>query len=77
MCYNGARISLSERAHELSSLRVLGMTGAEVSVILLGEQALLTILAIPVGFLIGIVLSWLLAKGLRSTLPAAACLQLL
>jgi len=53
------------------------MTGAGVSVILLGEQALLTILAIPVGFLIGIVLSWLLAKGLRSTLPAAACLQLL
>jgi len=66
--YNGARISLSERARELSSLRVLGMTEAEVSVILLGEQALLTILAIPLGFLIGIGLSWLLAKGLSSEL---------
>ncbi len=66
--YNGARISLSERARELSSLRVLGMTEAEVSVILLGEQALLTILAIPVGFLIGIGLSWLLAEGLSSEL---------
>ncbi|MEI7748106.1 MAG: FtsX-like permease family protein, partial [Chlorobiaceae bacterium] len=66
--YNGARISLSERARELSSLRVLGMTEAEVSVILLGEQALLTILAIPVGFLIGVGLSWLLAEGLSSEL---------
>ncbi len=66
--YNGARISLSERARELSSLRVLGMTRAEISFILLGEQALLTIFAIPVGFLIGIVLSALLARALSSEL---------
>ncbi|UZJ42669.1 ABC transporter permease [Prosthecochloris sp. SCSIO W1101] len=66
--YNGARISLSERARELSSLRVLGLTRQEIAVILLGEQAILTIFAIPVGFLIGIGLSVLLALGLSSEL---------
>lgn len=66
--YNGARISLSERARELSSLRVLGMTKGEISFILLGEQALLTLAAIPVGFLIGIALSALLARALSSEL---------
>ncbi len=66
--YNGARISLSERARELTSLRVLGMTRAEISFILLGEQALLTLLAVPLGFLIGIGLSALLAVGLSSEL---------
>ena len=66
--YNGARISLSERARELTSLRVLGMTKGEISFILLGEQALLTMAAIPVGFLIGIGLSALLAHALSSEL---------
>ncbi len=66
--YNGARINLSERARELSSLRVLGLTRHEIAVILLGEQAFLTAVAIPVGFVIGIGLSILLALGLSSEL---------
>ena len=41
--YNAARISLSERSRELASLRVLGFTRAEISSILLGELALLTL----------------------------------
>lgn len=68
MIYNGARITLSERARELSSLRVLGMTKREIAVILLGEQALFCIAAIPVGFLIGAGLSVLLARALSSEL---------
>jgi putative ABC transport system permease protein len=51
--YNAARIALSERGRELASLRVLGFTRAEVATLLLGEQALLTLLAIPLGFAIG------------------------
>ncbi len=43
--YNAARISLSERSRELASLRVLGFTLGEISLILLGELALLTLLA--------------------------------
>ena len=51
--YNSARIALSERARELASLRVLGFTRGEISYILLGELAVLTIAAIPLGFLLG------------------------
>ena len=51
--YNSARISLSERGRELASLRVLGFTRAEVSLILVGELAVLTLAALPVGCLIG------------------------
>ena len=35
--YNSARVSLSERSRELASLRVLGFTRAEISLILLGR----------------------------------------
>ncbi|MCW8859827.1 MAG: FtsX-like permease family protein [Deltaproteobacteria bacterium] len=51
--YNSMRIALSERNRELASLRVLGFERAEVAYILLGEQALLTLVAIPLGMLIG------------------------
>lgn len=51
--YNAARIALSERSRELATLRVIGFTQAEISVILLGEQAVLTLVAIPLGFAIG------------------------
>jgi putative ABC transport system permease protein len=56
--YNTARISLSERSRDLASLRVLGFTIGEISLILLGELALLTFLAIPPGLAIG----WGLAR---------------
>jgi putative ABC transport system permease protein len=51
--YNTARVSLSERGRELASLRVLGLTRAEISYILLGELAIVTLLAIPLGCVIG------------------------
>lgn len=56
--YNAARITLSERSRELASLRVLGFTRGEISRILLGELSFLVLLAIPLGFLIGIWLSY-------------------
>lgn len=51
--YNAVRIALSERAHELASLRVLGLTRAEASYVLLGEQILLVCAALPFGAVIG------------------------
>ena len=66
--YNGARISLSERGHELASLRVLGFTRREIAVILLGEHALLTLAAIPLGFGLGAGSAWLLVTSLASDL---------
>lgn len=68
MIYNGARIALSERAHELSTLRILGFTHHEVTFILLGEQAIITAVALPFGFLAGYGLCALLAHGLRTEL---------
>ncbi|MGE5094082.1 MAG: ABC transporter permease, partial [Betaproteobacteria bacterium] len=58
--YNNASIQLSERAWELASLRVLGFTRREVSVLLLGELALEIVVAIPVGLLAGFGLAALL-----------------
>jgi putative ABC transport system permease protein len=53
MVYNSARISLSERGNELASLCVLGFTQGEVTFLLLGEQALLMLAAIPTGLVLG------------------------
>ena len=61
--YNAARVSLSERARELASLRVLGFTRAEVSRVLLGELALLTAIALPIGAVIGYALGALIMTG--------------
>jgi len=56
--YNAARISLSERARELASMRVLGFTKGEVAYILLGEMAIVTLVALPLGCLLGYGLAW-------------------
>ena len=53
MVYNAARIALSERARELASLRVLGFTRGEISLMLLGEQGFLTVAGIVAGLAIG------------------------
>ncbi len=58
--YNSARISLSERGRELASLRVLGFRKGEVAFYLLGEQAILVLLALPLGYAIG----WLMVLSL-------------
>ncbi|HJQ61556.1 MAG TPA: ABC transporter permease [Burkholderiales bacterium] len=64
--YNNARIQLAERAWELASLRVLGFTRREVSVLLLGELALEILVAIPLGCVAGF---WLAALILALMSP--------
>lgn len=66
--YNNARISLSERSRELASLRVLGFTRGEISYILLGELAILVLLAIPIGFLLGWALTWFIVWSMQTEL---------
>ncbi|MPY86849.1 MAG: FtsX-like permease family protein [Luteitalea sp.] len=66
--YNAARVSLSERSRELASLRVLGFTRAEISLILLGELAVLTLLALPVGAALGYGLLALIALSIEAEL---------
>lgn len=66
--YNNARISLSERSRELASLRVLGLTRGEISYILLGELAILVLLAIPIGFMLGRALTWFIIWSMQTEL---------
>jgi putative ABC transport system permease protein len=68
VAYNSARIQLSEHARELASLRVLGFSRTEVSRVLLTELVLLTVIAIPLGWLIGYVFGWLLIQAFSSDL---------
>lgn len=66
--YNSARIIHSERAHELATLRVLGYYRGEVALVLLGELALLVVLATPFACLIGYGLAQLMTAMLSSDL---------
>ncbi|MCL4203774.1 MAG: ABC transporter permease [Pirellulaceae bacterium] len=62
--YNSARISLAERSRDLATLRVIGFTRAEISAILLGELAVLTLAAIPLGLVIGYLFAAWAVSGL-------------
>jgi putative ABC transport system permease protein len=64
--YNNARIALAERGWELASLRVLGFTRAEVSVLLLGELALGIAIAVPLGMALGWALTTTVVDLMRS-----------
>lgn len=66
--YSAARISLSERARELASLRVLGFSRREISSILLGELAIIVLAALPLGCLMGYGLVWVIVQGMDTEL---------
>ena len=66
MVYNIARIALAERGYELATLRVLGFTRAEISGVLLGEIGMLALLAVPIGFGIGTLLSARVVASVQS-----------
>jgi putative ABC transport system permease protein len=51
--YNNARIGLAARSRDLASLRVLGFTRREISLILLGTQAIEVGTAVPIGLWLG------------------------
>jgi putative ABC transport system permease protein len=57
--YNAALITLAESGRDLATLRVIGFSRPEVATILLGELAIITLLAIPVGIPIGYFFSYL------------------
>ncbi|MBT8486055.1 MAG: ABC transporter permease [Phycisphaerales bacterium] len=66
--YNSARISLAERSRELATLRVIGFTRAEISMIQLGELAILTLLGIPLGLVIGFAFAWMTTNAFDTEL---------
>jgi len=66
--YSILQVSLSERQHELATLRVLGFGRLEITYILLGETALLALAAIPLGIALGFALAWYLARAFETEL---------
>jgi putative ABC transport system permease protein len=73
--YNSARIAYAERARDLASLRVIGFTRGEAAYVLLGELGIITLLALPLGCVLGHYLSMAIAEGFSTDLyriPAAS-----
>lgn len=66
--YNSVRIQLSERGRELASLRILGFTQGEVTLILFGEIIVLVVIAIPLGWIAGYALAGLVSAGMQTEL---------
>ncbi len=64
--YNNARISLAERARELATLRVVGMTQREVGAVLVVELVILALLAVPLGLLMGTGLTTLIIGSVNT-----------
>lgn len=72
--YTAAHISLSERARDLASMRVLGYRKREAGFVLVGELALLALASLPLGLALGVALSRYIAASFSSDLfliPAA------
>lgn len=66
--YNAARIAFAEQARDLASLRVIGFSSAETAFVLLGELAVVTLAALPLGSLLGYGLSFAIAAGFSTEL---------
>ncbi|MDF0603560.1 FtsX-like permease family protein [Psychromarinibacter sp. C21-152] len=66
--YNAARIAQAERGRDLASLRVMGFSKGEAGFVLLGELAVITLVAIPLGSALGYALSFAIAAGFSSEL---------
>lgn len=66
--FNVARVAQDESARDLASLRVMGFKHSEAVFVLLGELAVVTILALPLGIGLGTSLSRLIAAGFSTDL---------
>ncbi|MCB1587155.1 MAG: FtsX-like permease family protein, partial [Xanthomonadales bacterium] len=66
--YNTARITLSERGKELSTLRILGFTKKETAYVLFGELSLIALVSFPLGIVLGDFLSRSMVESLETEL---------
>lgn len=65
--YNAGRVTLSERARDLASLRVLGFSRGEVARMLFGELLVLGVMGLPVGLLVGVGFAWSVVSAFGDT----------
>lgn len=61
--YNVARIALAERIRDLASLRIMGFTRGETAYVLLGELAIVILVALPLGSALAYYLAQAIAWG--------------
>jgi putative ABC transport system permease protein len=61
--YIAARVAQAERARDLASLRVIGFHTGETGFVLLGEIAVVTLIALPLGVLMGQFFAIAVARG--------------
>ena len=66
--YNSARSAFAERARDLASLRVIGFTRGEAAFVLLAELCIITLLALPLGGLLGYFLVFAISEGFSTDL---------
>lgn len=66
--YNMAMISMTEQQRDLATLRVLGFTQREVSWMFLSELMVIAVVAVPLGWLMGLGLCYSTAKSFESDL---------
>ncbi|MFT6658027.1 MAG: putative ABC transport system permease protein [Maritalea sp.] len=66
--YNSARIAFAERARDLASLRVIGFTKGETAFVLLGELAIMVLIAVPIGIVFGLGLNIAIVEGFSTDL---------
>lgn len=66
--YNAARIAYAETSRDLASLRVIGFTKGETAFVLLGELAIVVLVALPAGSALGYYLSFAIAEGFSTDL---------
>jgi putative ABC transport system permease protein len=63
VAFSAARVTFAEQERDLATLRVLGFSRREVSYVLLAEIGVLLLIALPVGAILGTVLSrWLMSQ---------------
>ena len=66
--YNSARIALAERSRDLALLRAIGFTRGEVTTILFGELAMLTLAALPLGCVLGYGWAWSIVAAFQNNM---------
>jgi putative ABC transport system permease protein len=63
VAYSSARVTFAEQERDLATLRVLGFSRREVSYVLLAEIGTLLLIALPIGVILGALLSrWLMSQ---------------
>ncbi|WP_333586781.1 ABC transporter permease [Phenylobacterium sp.] len=66
VAFSAARVTLAEQARDLATLRVLGFTRTECSLVLLAEMAILSLLAVPLGLVLGRLLAGALMRAFET-----------